>query len=98
MKVLCPIMVHQPSRCQSRQYIEHLIEESPNYVRNAVSKYATKCPLLEGRERVGDYVLDVDTESAKSFPHCNSSGSFVQEHSYKEGERSYDIRVCMTSR
>ena len=51
MKVLCPIMIHQPSRCQSRQYIEHLIKKSPNYVRNAVSKYATKCPLLKGRER-----------------------------------------------
>ena len=64
-----------------------------------MSKYATKCPLLERREGVGDYVLDVDAKSAKSFPHCNSSGSFVKEHFLEGGGGRYgSYDICMRSR
>jgi len=74
VKVLCPIVVHQCSCYHSRQYIEHLIKESPDNVGKPMSEYACKRPLLEGRERVCDNMLDMDAKGTKGFSHLVSGG------------------------
>jgi len=67
-------VVHQCSCCHSRQYIEHLIKESPDNVGKPMSEYACKRPLLEGGERVCDNMLDMDAKGTKGFSHLVSGG------------------------
>ena len=74
VKVLCPVVVHQCSHRHSRRYVEHLIKESPDNVGDPLPEYACKRPLLEGRERVCDDVLDVDAEGTEGFAHLADSG------------------------
>ena len=76
VKVLGPVVVHQPCRRQTWYRVEHRVEEPAEDIGDALADDPGKGFLLKRREGVGDDVSGTDAQATKVPPHGCCSEHF----------------------